>query len=174
MPDYDYDQLFPNRFVKAGLLQGKAVTLTIAQVKLEELPDEKGKNGKRVKGIVSFRERDLELVLNKTNGECLKGMFGRKTGAWEGKRITIYPKMVDAFGDEVLAIRIMGSPDIERDMRFDVRVGRKTASITMKKTATKTKAPAPPPEPELVEEEVDPETGEVFGEPELGGTGAAL
>ena len=159
MPDYDYDQLFPNRFVKAGLLQGKAVTLTISEVKLEELPDEKGKNGKRLKGILSFKERDLELVLNKTNGECLKGMFGRKTGAWEGKRVTLYPKMVDAFGDEVLAIRIMGSPDIASDMRISVRVGRKTATVTMKKTATKKQAaPPPPPEPEP---EADPETGEV-------------
>lgn len=157
MPDFDYDQLFPNRFIKAGLLQGKAVTLTIAEVKLEEMPDEKGKNGKQVKGIVSFRERELELVLNKTNGEALKGMFGRRTGNWEGKRVTLYPKMVDAFGDEVLAIRIMGSPDIEADMRISCRVGKKTVTVTMKKTDPKKKAaPAPKAEPEM-----DPDTGEV-------------
>lgn len=145
MPDYDYDQLFPNRFVKAGLLQGKPVTLTISEVKLEELPDEKGKNGKRTKGIISFRERDLELVLNKTNGECLKGMFGRRTGGWEGKRVTLYPKMVDAFGDEVLAIRILGSPDLEADTKISCRVGKKTVTMTMKKTTGKSKAPEPAP-----------------------------
>lgn len=164
MPDFDYDQLFPNRFVKAGLLQGKTATLTIAQVKLEEMPDEKGKDGKRVKGVVSFRERELELVLNKTNGECLKGMFGRRTGAWEGKRITIYPKIVEAFGEEVLAIRIMGSPDIAQDMEFSAKLGTKTRTFKMKKTGTKAKA-APVPEPELEEEDIDQETGEVLAEP---------
>jgi len=165
MADYDYDELFPNRFIKAGLLKGKAVTLTIAGVEIESMPDKKGKNGEKKKGIVSFKERELELVLNKTNGECLKGMFGRKTGAWIGKRVTLYPRMVDAFGAQELAIRILGSPDIAQDMRIDLNLGQKRSSAVMKKTVTKSQ-PAPEPEPELEEEALDvdhdPETGEVL------------
>jgi hypothetical protein len=165
--DYDYDELFPNRFIKAGLLKGRPVTLTIAGVEIESMPDKKGKNGEKKKGILSFRERELQLVLNKTNGECLRGMFGRKTGAWVGKRVTLYPKMVDAFGSQELAIRILGSPDLKEDLRIELNLGQKRSGAIMKKTGTKSApAPAPEPEPELEEEaldvEHDAETGEVL------------
>jgi len=163
MPDYDYDELFPNRFIKAGLLQGKAVTLTIADVQIESMPDKKGKNGQKNKGILSFRERDLELVLNKTNAECLKGMFGRRTGGWVGKRITIYPRMVDAFGRQKLAIRILGSPDIAQEMRIELSLGQERTRAVMKRTTAKTQ-PAPTVEQDEPGTDFDPETGEVHAE----------
>jgi len=164
--DYDYDQLFPGRFLKSGLFQGKAVTLTIADVKLEELPDKKGKDGKRKRGVLSFRESELELVLNRTNGECLKGMFGRNTADWKGKRVTFYPREVEAFGKPQLAIRVLGSPDIARDLKVELQVGTSVSRVTMKKTDGKKKA-APPPAPVAEDPpDMDPETGEVPFEPE--------
>jgi hypothetical protein len=156
--DYDYDQLFPGRFLKAGLFKGKPYTLTIADVRLEEMPDKKRKKDVP-KAILAFRETDLELVLNKTNGECLKGMFGRKVAAWVGQRVTFFPDMVDAFGRKKLAIRIMGSPDLASDMDVILELGQEMGRATMKKTpgpkgkggkpaASKPAAMPVPPEPD--------------------------
>lgn len=188
MADYDYDELFPGRFLKAGLFKGKPYTLTIADVKLEQLPDSKRKKNVG-KGVLSFRETPMELVLNKTNGECLKGMFGRRTGGWVGRRVTFFPETVKAFGAKKLAIRVLGSPDLERDMEIELQLGQDVEAVTMKKTAgPRAKAnqaaaskPAPRPAPPVPAEAqslpeasdtdepplFDPQTGEVFTDGEL-------
>lgn len=131
----DFDALFPGRFLKAGEFQGKAVTLTIAAVKVEDL---EGDNGSKTKGIVSFAESKRQLVLNRTNGECIKAMFGRNTDDWIGKRVTLYPAPYE--GD--IAIRIKGSPDIEKSLTVEIKLPRKRPyNVTLEKT-TKAK-PAP-------------------------------
>ena len=117
----DFDQLFPGRFLKAGMFQGRDVTLTIAEVVTEKLAGDKGEE---VKGIVKFRERPQHLVLNKTNGLCIKAMFGRDTGEWVGKRITFYAAPID-FGDAEIAIRVRGSPDLPRNMEAEIKLARK-------------------------------------------------
>lgn len=120
----DYDQLYPGRFLKAGLFKGKNVTMTIVSVDIEALPQEKG--GDRVRGILSFKETKMQLVLNKTNGECMRAMFGRKPQEeWLNKRVTFAPEK-DRFGREVVdAIRIVGSPDISEPIDVEIRLPRK-------------------------------------------------
>lgn len=146
----DFDQLFPNRFMKAGEFKGKDVTLKISAVKVEVL---EGDKGKETKGILSFEGTQKQLVLNKTNGLCIKAMFGRDTDAWIGKRVTFYPAQID-FGDVDLAIRVRGSPDIAADLDMELKLARKKPrKVTLKKTGAKpangaTAAPAassPPP-----------------------------
>jgi len=119
----DYDQLYPGRFIKAGLLLGKPVTLTIAAVDREKLPQDDG--SERVRGVVSFRESDQQWVLNSTNGQCLRAMFGRDPQSWVGKRVTLVPER-DRFGPEMVdAIRVLGSPDIESDVDAVIKMPRK-------------------------------------------------
>lgn len=139
MKDFDYDELFPGRFLKSGQFKG-AKNLTITRVELEEMEDRKGK---RPKPILSFAETKLQLVLNKTNGECVKGMFGRAVRDWIGKRITCHPVTVESFGEEVLAIRVKGSPDIAADMPLTLNLGQKSRKVTMLKTPSRKAAPAP-------------------------------
>ncbi len=135
----DFDRLFPGRFVKAGDFNGKDVTLTIASVAIEEL---EGDKGKEMKAIVAFRETKKALVLNKTNALCVRGMFGRETDAWIGKRVTFFPAPID-FGDAEICIRVRGSPDLEKDMAIEVKLARKKAkTVTMVKTATRAAAVA--------------------------------
>lgn len=158
---YDFDELFPNRFLKAGQFKGKIWTLTIAGIRIEEMPSQDKKKGPQTKGIISFRETKKELVLNRTNGESLKAMFGRATDAWIGKRVSFCPKEVEAFGEATLAIRVFGSPDLERDMRAQLKLGQKSVSALLKKTA-----PGAPVKPEANGDaepfnDHDPETGEV-------------
>jgi hypothetical protein len=141
----DFDQLFPGRFLKSGLFLGKTPTFTITSVDTEELPQEKG--GDRTRGILSFRETKLQVVLNRTNGECLKAMFGRAVQDWIGKRVTLCTdKDRDpSSGGMVDCIRVAGSPDIAQDITVEVKLPRrKPKSRTLKRTG---QAPAKQPEP---------------------------
>ena len=119
MKGLSYDELFPGRFLKAGILKGKDVTLTISGVRIEDLPSETG--GMRTKGILAFEGKKLELVLNRTNGEAIKAMFGSDTGDWIGKRITLFPSEFN--GDPCLRVR--GSPDLSGPLTFELRLPRK-------------------------------------------------
>lgn len=119
----DYDELFPGRFLKAGLLNGRDVTLTIAQVDIEPLPQDDGKT--RVRGVITFQKTDKQLVLNSTNGQCLRAMFGRKVQDWIGKRVTLRAEL-DNFGSKkVDAIRIAGSPDLAEPMTIEISMPRR-------------------------------------------------
>jgi hypothetical protein len=115
----DFDQLYPGRFIKAGELLGKKVTLTITDVDVEDLIGEDNKP--KAKATVSFRETEKQLVLCKTNGISIKAMFGKKLADWVGKRITVFP---DTWNGEP-CIRIWGSPDIERDMEVEIALPRR-------------------------------------------------
>lgn len=134
----DFDKLFPGRFIKAADLNGKDVTLKISAVVVDELVGDKGTE---MKGLISFAGAKKQLVLNKTNGLCLKQMFGRETDAWVGKRVTIFPT---TFNDEP-CIRIKGSPDIEKDISFELKLPRKAPKSTR---LVKTKAPGATVEPD--------------------------
>jgi hypothetical protein len=128
-----FDDLYPGRFIKAADLKGKNVTLTIADVKLEELIGDKGA---QIKGIISFDRTDKQFVLNKTNGICIKEMFGKKVQEWVGKRITLMPSLWN--GDDCL--RIFGSPDLPEDKEITVSLPRKRPmTMTMHKVELKTK-----------------------------------
>lgn len=115
----DFDQLYPGRFIKAGELLGKKVTLTISEVDLEDLQGEDG--AKKTKAILSFRETEKKHVMCKTNGVCIRDMFGKEIANWIGKRIVIFP---DTWNGEP-AIRIWGSPDIESDVEVTVSLPRR-------------------------------------------------
>jgi len=114
----DWDQLYPGRFLKSGEFLGKRVTLTISEVQLDEL---EGDKGKQVKGILAFKETAKSLALNKTNGICLREMFGRKLSDWEGKRVTLFPSQWN--GED--CIRVWGSPDIAKDTDIEVKLPRR-------------------------------------------------
>lgn len=129
----DWDELYPGRFIKAADLKGKNVTLTIASVDLEEL---EGDKGKQVKGIVGFDKTEKHLALNKTNGICLKEMFGKKVQGWVGKRVTLMPSMWN--GED--CIRVYGSPDLPESKEITVSLPRKRPmTMTMHKVELKTK-----------------------------------
>lgn len=149
-PPVNYDELFPGRFLKSGLLGDRKVTLRIASVSTEALPQDKGPD--RVRGIISFEKTELQLVLNSTNGQCLRGMFGTHIPDWIGKRVVFFREK-DRFGRDVVdAIRIWGSPDIPRDLRLEIRMPRKKAVLrTLHATGAQPEQPSeqePAPEPD--------------------------
>jgi hypothetical protein len=141
----DWDELYPGRFIKAGLIgDGNArLTVTIGGIHTEELTTEQGT---RVKGVLSFSDDKYQLPLNKTNGICMREMFGRKVQEWVGKRITLFS---DTWNGEP-CVRIWGSPDIAADMQVVVALPRrKPFTKTMHRVGAPSKAakPAKPSEP---------------------------
>ncbi len=127
----DFDMLFPGRFMKSGEFKGRDVTLTITGVEMEDLPQDKG--GEKARGIISFTETKKKLVLNRTNGEALKALFGRDTDDWMGKRVTFYPAPYE--GDET-CIRVRGAPHLTKPLTFELKLPRKKPiSVTLIPTA---------------------------------------
>jgi hypothetical protein len=113
-----YDQLYPGRFIKAAELLGKKPSLTMTDIDLEEL---EGDDGKKTKCIITFKETVKKLVACKTNGLCIKAMFGKELKDWLGKRVTIHE---DLWNGEP-CIRIWGSPDIQADIDVEIALPRR-------------------------------------------------
>lgn len=149
MADLDFDELYPGRFLKAGEFKGRVVTLTVTDVDIEDLGV--GKQAK-VKGYITFAETKKQLCLNKTNGLCIKAMFGRRTGGWIGHKLMLFPSPYE--GD--IAIRVWGSPELAADQVIDINLpNKKPFKMTMHKAPPARKgandkaapAPTPPPAP---------------------------
>jgi len=164
-----YSEMYPNRFLKADLLKGQKVTLTVKNIIGEELTGDDEK--KQLKWILQFVERPLELVIPKVNGECFRRMFGNDPHSGVGKRVTLFPTKTKAFGQVVDCIRIWGSPDIPEDMPISVRDGgsRKRKEMVMHKVLPgtcgfKATAHAIVPEPQQATTvQVDPRISAAWG-----------
>ena len=153
-----YDELFPGRFLKAGLFKGRPVTLRIRDVDVEALPTDKGKD--KVRGVISFDGTDKQLVLNSTNGQCIRSMFGKGVREWIGKRVTFVPE-TDMFGSKrVDAIRVKGSPDLEEDITVMIELPRKKAKP---RKLYRTESAGRPSAPEL-DDDTPPEAVNEDGE----------
>src|ERR1035437_6074572 len=128
-----FSEMYPNRFLKADILKGQKVTLTVKNIIGEMLTSDDEK--KEQKWIVQFVERPLELVIPKVNGECFRRMFGNDPHAAIGKRITLFPTKTKAFGEVVDCIRIWGSPDLPESLPISVKDGgsRKRKEMVMHK-----------------------------------------
>lgn len=171
---HSYSELYPGRFLKSDILKGRKATLTIKAIYLEDLIGEKNKKERKV--IVSFVERELELVFPKTNAECIKRMFGPDPHMAVGKRITLFPSQT-TFGREIVdCIRVWGSPDIPKDMSITIPQGRKKPlEMVMHRVLPGTcgfkgdGAPVSMPEVQSVAPEPTESVGDVFeGLPEDG------
>lgn len=118
----DWDQLYPGRFFKAGeLREGERRILTISDVSLEEL---EGNKGLQWKGILTLQGERMQLPLNKTNGICLRELFGRVPYKWVGHRFAIYASATGGFDGEP-CIRIWGSPELTEDRVVTIELPRK-------------------------------------------------
>jgi hypothetical protein len=86
-------------------LQGKAWTMTIRAVMVEETHPQPGKPG--VDALVVYFEKSAKgLVLSPTNRHALAGMFGDKIRDWYGKRVTLEAREVTVGGRRCLPIHV--------------------------------------------------------------------
>lgn len=97
------NEAFPSDYLKADDLKGANVTVTIADVSIEEIGQGQQKERKLVLAFVGKKKR---LVCNKTNANTIGKLYGTETDAWHGKSITLSPREVEFQGDMVWAIRV--------------------------------------------------------------------
>jgi hypothetical protein len=90
---------FPSQYLKAADLNDRAVRVTIADVRMEDI-------GGDHKPILYFVGKEKGLVMNKTNANTISGRFGDDTDDWNGQDIELFPTIVDFQGRSVDAIRV--------------------------------------------------------------------
>lgn len=129
----NFDELYPGRFIKAGMFNGHPATFTIKAVQHDML---EGDKGVEQKVVLSFNETPFEHVLPKVNAVCIKAMFGAQVTEWVGKRVTFYgttgimpfPKKKDE-----PCVRVYGSPDITEEIRCEFNPPRRKAVVQILK-----------------------------------------
>jgi len=120
----DWDELYPGRFLKAGQLGERKPTLTIKAVEVDRLQDDKGQE--KVKGVITFVEVPYQLAMNKTNGLCLRELFGRTLDKWPGRKVTLYRGTVESGSQKgEPAVRVWGSPELREDRTVEIKLPRK-------------------------------------------------
>jgi len=164
-----FDAAFGGDYIAAEDFGGKAVTLTIADVGAKELlkPD----MSKEWRYVLTFRGTKRGIVLNKTNALCLKAMWGEadpETGKvyieqWIGHRVTFYPAPdTSGMSDSGLCIRVKGSPELKKPLKFTAKVGLGKKNFSLVPTGAEAED-VPFGESEASDDgaTVDPETGEI-------------
>lgn len=128
----DYGVGFLGQFITAAELVGKSPTLTIARVVLEQVEsmkvnDDQGAGKMKDRIVVYFAESKSNRgwLLNRTNAECLKELWGRETDAWVGKKVTLHTQQVRVGPKVEPGIRVKGSPDLTEPRTFDLKLPRK-------------------------------------------------
>lgn len=97
----NWDDFYPNTFLRAADLNGRRKTCTISGITTEELGDDR-----KVKPVLSFRETQKKLALNKTKSTALSLAFGPSVEACIGQRIELFPSTVFFGGRQTDCIRI--------------------------------------------------------------------
>lgn len=92
---------FPSKYIAAGDLNGKDVTLPIASVVMEEVGRDK-----EICPVMYFTGAIKGMVLNRTNGQAIAEMYGQESDLWTGKSVTIFPTQTDWGGRIVPCIRV--------------------------------------------------------------------
>jgi hypothetical protein len=94
------DQIYPSKYLKESDLQGRDVTVTIRDVQVVKIGEDK-------KPVAFFEGKEKGLVLNKTLLNVIAKVTDSKdTDNWPGKRITLYPTETEYRGDVVACIRV--------------------------------------------------------------------
>ena len=96
---------FDYRFISGEDLIEKDVTLTIKAVGIDE-----AFNGHKQEDVVviSFEETEKMMVLNKTNAKTITKRTGTvNVEDWKGFQLRLTCETVSAFGQQVLAIRVV-------------------------------------------------------------------
>jgi hypothetical protein len=143
---------FLGTYITAAELVGKEPTLTIGRVTLEKVEslkatDDAGAGKMKDRVIVYFKESKSERgwLLNRTNAECIKELWGRETDNWLGHKVTLYTTPVRVGPKVEPGIRVKGSPELDKPRTFDLKLPRKKPTpMTLVPTGKTKPADAPP------------------------------
>lgn len=95
-----------------SLSEGKDRTVTIKQLKKEEVSDTNGKKSMCL--VCYFTDSDKPMILNKTNCKTIERLYGTAfIEDWLGKKINLYSAKVKAFGEITEGLRIRDVKPLE-------------------------------------------------------------
>lgn len=152
----DYGLGFLGEYITAAELVGKMPTLTINKVTLEKVESLKGGDddaGGKMKDkiVIYFAESKSGRgwLLNRTNAEAIKELWGRETDGWLGHKITLFTQQVKVGKKMEPGIRVKGSPELTEPRGFELKLPRKKAIlVTLLPTSKPTTETTPEPEQE--------------------------
>lgn len=123
---------FLGEYISAAELVGKAPTLTINKVTLEKVEslkgdDESGGGKMKDKIVIYFAESKSGRgwLLNRTNCESIKELWGRETNDWLGHKITLFTQPVKVGKKMDIGIRVKGSPELTEPRQYELKLPRK-------------------------------------------------
>lgn len=95
----DDELMFPSDYLSHVDLQGKAWTMVIEDIQMDDLQTRGGKTKR--KPVIKMAKTKKMLVLNKTNSERLADVLGPQARAWVGRKVVIKPDK-DRFGPKMV------------------------------------------------------------------------
>lgn len=120
--DYGSAYLYAEDLLSGG--EYRTISVEIAEV--IQPNTQTAANGKRIdKYILRFKGKEKLLVLCKTNAAMIRYATGDALENSVGKSITLQPRIVSAFGDEVVAIRVLPPPGMKIRRSLNQRLGTK-------------------------------------------------
>lgn len=139
------NEVFESKYLSAPDLGGKTVRVTIDDVTMEKIGDDR-------KAVLHLVGKKKAMVLNRTNWTRLEEQCGSDdSDDWRGWSIVLYPTKVDFQGKRVDAIRIDDRPGSSKP---PARAARQSAP--------------PPPPAEFVEDvEDEPHHGTAITEDDI-------
>lgn len=128
---------FLGEYISAAELVGKTPTLTINKVTLEKVEslksgDDDAGGKMKDKIVIYFAESrsGRGWLLNRTNCEAIKELWGRETNDWLGHKITLFTQPVKVGKKMDIGIRVKGSPELKEAKQFELKLPRKRPIIT--------------------------------------------
>ncbi len=88
MPE-SLDELYGGKLISASIVKNEKLSgkfLTISNIEVQEF----GKDKPKKKLLLSFKEIDKQLPLNKTNAITISESYGSDYNLWIGKKITLF------------------------------------------------------------------------------------
>ena len=116
-----WKKYFDYRYISAEELDGKEIVLTIAGVETGEVYSPTAR-AKEKKATLKFKETEKQIVLNATNARMISTVLGSpQVETWVGKKITLYPVAIQAFGQNVEAIRIKKAKQDQPEVKPELK-----------------------------------------------------
>lgn len=100
-----YSDVYKSDWLKASDFNGRPRKMRIEDVTLEKFKQEDGTSEEKL--ALAFVGANKRLVLNRTNGKVLVGLFGDDTDAWPGNQVILSPGVASNGKDTIV---ITGTP----------------------------------------------------------------
>lgn len=105
-------EMFPSQYLSGEDLGGKAFTLVMRRVVVEEIFDVK-KNKKAKKWVLYFDGAKKGCLIGKTQADSIfEATNTTRTEEWSGKKIEVYATTIKAFGEDHVVARFRSATKI--------------------------------------------------------------